>query len=88
VIAAAEGKQRPEISVSMYDQYSLAPAAGTGGSAAVTAPPAPGQASEVAQAWVLVEHTTSVAVLDDFIRQFGMTPIYGVSRGAADYAFG
>lgn len=40
-------------------------------------PPAPGQASEVAQVWALVEHTTSVAVIDEFIRQYGNMPIYG-----------
>jgi formylglycine-generating enzyme required for sulfatase activity len=31
----------------------------------------------VARAWTLVEHSTSLAVIDEFIRQYGDTPIYG-----------
>jgi formylglycine-generating enzyme required for sulfatase activity len=34
VVAATGGKQRPEISISMYEQYALAPAAGAGAAAA------------------------------------------------------
>src|SRR5262249_3299342 len=34
-------------------------------------------ASDVAQAWGAVQNTTSVAVIDEFIRQFGDAPIYG-----------
>jgi formylglycine-generating enzyme required for sulfatase activity len=31
----------------------------------------------VAQAWALAEHATSLAVIDEFIRQYGHVPIYG-----------
>jgi formylglycine-generating enzyme required for sulfatase activity len=31
----------------------------------------------VAQAWGIIQNATSLAVLDDFIRQFGNAPIYG-----------
>ncbi len=33
--------------------------------------------SEAAQAWGIIQNTTSLAVLDDFIRQFGNAPVYG-----------
>jgi hypothetical protein len=39
VVAATGGRQRPEISVSMYERYSLVPAAAQEGNAAVTKPP-------------------------------------------------
>jgi formylglycine-generating enzyme required for sulfatase activity len=75
VDAATGGKQRPEISISIYDQFVLAPAVVM---PAVPTPPA-GSAgvSEAAQAWGAVQNTTSLAVIDEFIRQFGNTPIYG-----------
>jgi hypothetical protein len=38
--------------------------------------PAPA-VSEVAQVWGAVQNTTSIAVIDDFIRQFGNAPVYG-----------
>jgi formylglycine-generating enzyme required for sulfatase activity len=33
--------------------------------------------SDAGQAWGIIQNTTSLAVLDDFIRQFGNAPIYG-----------
>jgi formylglycine-generating enzyme required for sulfatase activity len=66
VIAATGGRQRPEISISMYERYALVPGTAPGGAA-----------SEAAQAWGIIQNTTSLAVLDDFIRQFGNAPIYG-----------
>jgi formylglycine-generating enzyme required for sulfatase activity/uncharacterized caspase-like protein len=71
VDAATGGRQRPEISISMYEQYVLAPSAAagpSGGSAAV---------SEAERTWGIVQNTTSVAVLDDYISRFGDVPIYG-----------
>jgi formylglycine-generating enzyme required for sulfatase activity len=75
VDAATGGKQRLEIFISMYEQYALAPAAGN-----TTAAPPPGggtTASEAAQAWSVIQSTTSLAVLDQFVRQFGNVPVYG-----------
>jgi formylglycine-generating enzyme required for sulfatase activity len=41
-------------------------------------PPAPGpQPLDVAEAWKAVQGTTSVAVVDEFIREFGNVPVYG-----------
>jgi formylglycine-generating enzyme required for sulfatase activity len=75
VNAATGGKQRPEISVSMYDQYALAPAAAK---PAETAPPAlSAPSSDAAQVWGIIQNTTSLAVLDDFMRQFDNAPVYG-----------
>jgi hypothetical protein len=34
-------------------------------------------AADAAQAWGIIQNTTSLAVLDDFIRQFGNAPVYG-----------
>jgi formylglycine-generating enzyme required for sulfatase activity len=74
VEAATGGRQRPEISISLYGRYVLAPAANPG---AASPPGGSAPASGVAQAWGVIQNTTSLAVLDDFIRQFGNTPIYG-----------
>jgi TPR repeat protein len=81
VSAATGGKQRPEISVSMYDQYALAPGAASVPATApsAAAPPAGGTAvPDAERTWGIIQNTTSVAALDDFIRQFGNVPIYGV----------
>jgi uncharacterized protein YecT (DUF1311 family) len=67
VIAATGGKQRPEISVSMYDQYALAPAAAAGTSAAEApqpvTPPTPAATgrpvSEGVPAFAMAEYPTS-----------------------------
>jgi formylglycine-generating enzyme required for sulfatase activity len=79
VDAATGGRQQPEISISMYERYALAPGAGglggatPGGSAVV---------SDAERTWGMIQHTTDLAVLDDYIRQFGDVPIYGpLARG-------
>jgi formylglycine-generating enzyme required for sulfatase activity len=74
VIAATGGRQRPEISISVYEQYALAPAANAG----AAAPPGGNAAvSDAERTWMIIQHTTSLAALDDFIRQYGATSIYG-----------
>jgi formylglycine-generating enzyme required for sulfatase activity len=80
VEAATSSRQRPEISISMYEQYALAPSA-------PNQPPArpPGEsvatdaerAAGAERTWMLVKDTASLAVLDDFIARFGDVPIYG-----------
>jgi formylglycine-generating enzyme required for sulfatase activity len=67
VAAATGGRQRPEISVSIYAPYVLAP------------PPGAGAADEerAAQTWGLVKDTASLAVVDEFIQRYGNVPIYG-----------
>jgi formylglycine-generating enzyme required for sulfatase activity len=41
-------------------------------------------ASEAAQAWAVTQNTTSQAVLEDFIRQFGNTPYGSMARARLD----
>jgi formylglycine-generating enzyme required for sulfatase activity len=65
VETATGGRQQPEISISMYARYALVP--GAGGAAPTGAE----------RAWGFVQNSTDVAVLDDYIRQFGDVPIYG-----------
>jgi formylglycine-generating enzyme required for sulfatase activity len=80
VIATTEGKQRPEISISMYDQYALVTGAKPAEMKPVeTSPPPVGNtlAAEAAQAWVIIQNTTSLAVVDEFIAHYGTVPVYG-----------
>jgi PQQ-dependent dehydrogenase (methanol/ethanol family) len=75
VDAATRGRQRPEISISMYGQYALVPGGpppGTGGPLPVS-PTGP----DAAQAWAAVQSTTSIAMLDEYLRQFGNSSFYG-----------
>jgi len=67
------GKQRPELSISLVGQYKLKPATDVAANKeAVATPPV----DPAAQAWVVTRDTTSQAVLEDFIRQFGNS-VYG-----------
>ena len=68
-----DGKQRPELSISLVGQYKLNPVTGPRDNKEVAAalPVDP-----AAQAWAATRDTTSQAVLEDFIRQFGDT-VYG-----------
>ena len=67
-----DGKQRPELSISFVGQYKLNPATGPRDNKEVVAAPV----DAAAQAWAATRDTTSQAVLEDFIRQFGNT-VYG-----------
>jgi uncharacterized caspase-like protein len=67
-----DGKQRPELSISLVGQYKLNPATGQRDNKEVAAAPV----DPAAQAWAATRDTTSQAVLEDFIRQFGNT-VYG-----------
>jgi uncharacterized caspase-like protein len=66
------GKQRPELSISLVGQYKLNPGAAPRDNKEVAATPL----DPAAQAWAATRDTTSQAVLEDFIRQFGNT-VYG-----------
>jgi hypothetical protein len=73
VIASTKGRQRPEISVSFYESYALVPA---GPGAATTPSIAPSPLNSAAGAWAVTQNTASVAVLEEFIQQYGST-VYG-----------
>jgi uncharacterized caspase-like protein len=68
-----DGKQRPELSISLVGQYKLNPVTGPRDNKEVAAAP---PVDPAAQAWTATRDTTSQAVLEDFIRQFGDT-VYG-----------
>jgi uncharacterized caspase-like protein len=67
-----DGKQRPELSISLVGQYKLNPTPAPRDNNEVAATPV----DPAAQAWAATRDTTSQAVLEDFIRQFGNT-VYG-----------
>jgi formylglycine-generating enzyme required for sulfatase activity len=77
VSAATGGRQRPEISVSMYERYALAPGAKPEMKPAETKPAETPLSAEAGQVWATVQNATSIAVIDEFIRQFGAHPVYG-----------
>jgi uncharacterized caspase-like protein len=72
------GRQRPELSISLVGQYKLKPETDTSANKEVTAA-AP--VDPAAQAWAITRDTTSQAVLEDFVRQFGYS-IYGSMAAA------
>ena len=86
------GKQRPELSISLVGQYKLKPETGARDNKEVrdnkeardnkevAAPPV----DAVAQAWQVTQNSTSQAVLEDFIRQFGNTPYGSMARARLD----
>src|SRR5262249_38685538 len=52
--------------------------------ASLPSAPAPPQQDLAAQAWAATQNTISIAVLDDFIRQFGTTPYGSMARARRD----
>jgi formylglycine-generating enzyme required for sulfatase activity len=78
VDAATGGRQRPEISISMYEQYVLVP--GEPGPAAATPPAGNAAAADAERAertWGALQNTTNLTALDEYIRQYGHVPVYG-----------
>jgi formylglycine-generating enzyme required for sulfatase activity len=68
VIETTKGGQRPEISISFYDAYALVPAE------PVTPIPAPITSTshdQAERAWAAVKDTTSISVLEAFVKRFG-----------------
>jgi Caspase domain len=78
VYAATGQSQLPELSLSLIGDFYLK------GRAEVRVSVAPGVAvaplSDAAQAWAATKDTTSAAVLEDFVRQFGTTPYGSMAR--------
>jgi formylglycine-generating enzyme required for sulfatase activity len=78
VIAATGGRQRPEISISMYEPYALAPRAAAAGPSGGSAAATDGERLASAErTWALIKDTTSIAVVDDFVSHFADVPVYG-----------
>jgi formylglycine-generating enzyme required for sulfatase activity len=72
VYTATESKQLPELSLSLIGNFYL-----KGRPEAVTGVQ---PTNEAAQAWAATQATTSQAVLEDFVRQFGNTPYGSMAR--------
>jgi uncharacterized caspase-like protein len=80
VYAATRQSQLPELSLSLIGEFYLKGRAEVRANVepAVTAPPL----SDAAQAWAVTKDSTSAAVLEDFVRQFGSTPYGSMARAA------
>src|SRR5262249_48487016 len=80
VYEATGRTQLPELSLSLIGEFYLRgqPQSPT------TAAPALSTHNAAAQAWAATKDTTSIAVLDDFIRQFGDTPFASMARARRD----
>jgi formylglycine-generating enzyme required for sulfatase activity len=79
VASATGGAQQPWVSLSPIKGdffFAGAPAGAATAPATTFRPPA----DPAAQAWAVTQNTTSVAVLEDFIRQFGSTPYGSMAR--------
>ncbi len=78
VYAATRQSQLPELSLSLIGDFYLK------GRAEVRVTVNPGVTvaplSDAAQAWAVTKDTTSAAVLEDFVRQFGTTPYGSMAR--------
>jgi Caspase domain len=78
VYAATKQNQLPELSLSLIGEFYLRGQADVRVNIAPSTPAAP--PSEAAQAWAATKDTTSQAILQDFIRQFGTTPYGSMAR--------
>jgi chemotaxis protein histidine kinase CheA len=89
VYTSTQGRQLPELSLSLIgDFYLKGPA-----ELVATAPdnprilatlPSVETTDEGARVWTVMQNTTSIAVLEDFIRQFGTTPYGSLARARLD----
>jgi formylglycine-generating enzyme required for sulfatase activity/uncharacterized caspase-like protein len=77
VNAATGGRQRPEISISMYEQYALVPRAAAPPPAGPAVAPVSPVDAAAAQAWSAVKDSPSLEAIDEFLRQYGAVPVYG-----------
>jgi formylglycine-generating enzyme required for sulfatase activity len=73
------GKQTPELSVSMLGEFYFA---GPGPGSAPAAAPAP--SNEAERAWAAVRETSSVTLLEEFIRRFGDSFYAALARARLD----
>jgi uncharacterized caspase-like protein len=79
---ATAGRQRPEISISMYEQYALVPGAAKQDTVLDPGRSLPPAVSEAERVWSGgVKDTASLAVLEDFVRRYPDT-IFGTMAQA------
>lgn len=78
---ATEGKQRPELAISLVGEFKLKPALPSGIDQSQQRPSGDDQgSSEAAQAWAAIKDTTNRPVLEAFIRRFGNTFYADIAR--------
>jgi uncharacterized caspase-like protein len=77
VYAATASNQLPELYLSLIGDFYLRGRP----EPQISEPPGP---SEAERAWAVTQNTTSIAVLEDFIRQFGTTPYGSLARARLD----
>ncbi|MGJ5020498.1 caspase family protein [Bradyrhizobium sp. SZCCHNR1015] len=75
---ATAGSQQPWVSSSPVDGDFYF--AGQAFAPASTAQPAPSSSDPAERAWAVTQNTSSIAVLEDFVRQFGSTPYGSMAR--------
>jgi hypothetical protein len=85
VDAATQGRQRPEISISMFEQYMLVPGTARLDAAPPLLPPPPPAISEAERVWSGgAKETTSLAVLEDFVRRYHDTIFATMAQARLD----
>jgi hypothetical protein len=83
VYRATGQTQLPELAISLIGNYHLNEPAAAPAQAEAPASipsPAPGPVDVAAQTWAVTRDSTSIAVLEDFARQFGATPFGSMAR--------
>lgn len=84
VSAATAGAQKPFLTSSpIQGEFFFGPP-NPAAQAAVAAIAAPSQPDLALQAWSVIQNSTSVAVVEDFIRQFSATPYGSMARARLD----
>jgi hypothetical protein len=73
------GRQRPELSISLVGEFKLKVTM-TAASATVTAPSVVPTPDPAERAWAVTKDTTSIAIIEDFIRQFESTTYGSLAR--------
>jgi formylglycine-generating enzyme required for sulfatase activity len=85
VARTTQGRQRPELSISLIGEFKLR---ATMAAPTAEAPKPPGAQTTIndpaERAWSVTKDATSVAVLEEFIRQFGATVYGGMARARLD----
>ena len=77
---ATGGTQQPWVSSSPVDGEFFFAGQPFGPATTSQATPAPTSSDPAERAWAVTQNTTSIAVLEDFVRQFGTTPYGSMAR--------
>ncbi len=85
VARTTQGKQRPELSISLIGEFKLQVTVAAAAPEGPKPPVAPSPPIDPAErAWAATKDTVSVAVLEEFVRQFGATVYGAIARARLD----